>query len=202
MVKSQTQALADWLHATEIAFAASNDRRMSADEEDVAAVLDGDVQRFERIVKRWQKPLVNLAWRFVRDEARAEDLAQEAFLKCYRSLRQWRREAQFSTWLFSVAISVYRSHLRKLEPVTAAFEEMVSHDGTEERIATRQRDEIVRRAVRRLPALFRDPLLVFYFQEQDLATTARILGLNEGTLKARLHRARAALREMLAGEDV
>ena len=174
----------------------------SADADDVSAVLDGDVQRFEEIVRRWQRPLVNLAWRFVRDEARAEEMAQEAFLKCFRSLRQWRREAQFSTWLFSVAMSVYRSHVRRLEPVKAALEEMASHDATEEKMVERERAEIVRRAVDRLPLLFREPLIVFYFQENDLVSTARILGLREGTLKARLHRGREALREILTAEGL
>ena len=174
----------------------------SADEEDVQAVLAGDVERFAGIVERWQRPLVNLAWRFVRDEGRAEELAQEAFLKCYRSLRQWRRDAQFSTWLFSVALSVYRSKMRKLEPLREALQsvEETAAPSLEHELAGQQRAEAVRRAVDALPALYREPLVVFYFQEQDLATTARVLGLREGTLKARLHRARELLRRVL--EDV
>jgi RNA polymerase sigma-70 factor (ECF subfamily) len=99
-------------------------------------------------------------------------------------------------------MSVYRSHVRRLEPVKMALEEMASHDGTEERMVERERGEIVRRAVDRLPLLFREPLIVFYFQENDLASTARILGLREGTLKARLHRGREALRELLKAEGL
>ena len=175
---------------------------MSADEEDVRAVLAGDVERFAGIVGRWQRPLVNLAWRFVRDEGRAEELAQEAFLKCYRSLRQWRRDAQFSTWLFSVALSVYRSKMRKLDPLREALQSVQETEAPslEHELADQQRADAVRRAVDALPALYREPLIVFYFQEQDLATSARILGLREGTLKARLHRARELLRRVL--EDV
>lgn len=174
---------------------------MSEDDEDVTAVLGGDVQRFEGIVRRWQRPLVSLAFRFTRDGPRAEDLAQEAFLKCFRSLRQWRRDARFSTWLFSVALSVYRSKLRRLEPLREPLDERM-HDGTDldEHLAAGQRAERVRRAVAALPPLYRDPLIVFYFHEQDLASTARVLGLREGTLKARLHRAREALRDVLASE--
>lgn len=174
---------------------------MSADDDDVMAVLGGDVQRFEGIVHRWQRPLVNLAYRFVRDEARAEELAQEAFLKCFRSLAQWRRDAQFSTWLFSVALSVYRSRLRKLEPLREQLDERMPavHD-VEREVAAEQSAERVRRAVAALPPLYRDPLVVFYFHEQDLASAARTLGLREGTLKARLHRAREALRGVLGSE--
>ena len=178
----------------------------TADEEDVTAVLAGDVQRFEGIVHRWQRPLVNLAYRFIRDEAIAEDLAQEAFLKCYRSLAQWRHDAQFSTWLFSVALSVYRSRLRRLEPIRESIQESTGEIESgelaiDDTLAEKQRAERVRRAVGALPPLFRDPLTVFYFQEQDLASTATILGLREGTLKARLHRGREALRAMLSKES-
>jgi len=175
---------------------------LSADEEDVTAVLRGDVDRFGGIVLRWQRPLVNLAFRYVRDASRAEDFAQEAFLKCFRSLRQWRRQAQFSTWLFSVAISVYRSRLRRIEPVLEAIEGRVLpvEDAFDERLEERQRAASVRRAVATLPPLYRDPIIVFYFQEHDLATAARVLGLREGTLKARLHRGREALRGALTKE--
>jgi RNA polymerase sigma-70 factor (ECF subfamily) len=172
---------------------------LSTDEDDVSAVLAGDAQRFEGIVMRWQRPLVNLAYRFIRDQSLAEEMAQDAFLKCFRSLSQWRRDSQFSTWLFSIAISVYRSRLRRFEPVRESIQEMPAvQPGADEEIAGRQRNELVRRAVAGLPAIFRDPLIVFYFQEQDLASSAAILGLREGTLKARLHRARVALRSRLS----
>lgn len=171
------------------------------DQDDVDAVLRGDVQRFEGIVQRWQRPLVNLAYRFVRDHSLAEELAQEAFLKCFRSLRQWRRDAQFSTWLFTVALSVYRSRMRRLEPVREALAETESRERPlDDQLVERERADLVRRAVDTLPPLYREPLVVFYFHEQDLASTAALLGLREGTLKARLHRAREALRGILSRE--
>ena len=82
---------------------------MSAEEDaaDVARVLAGDVSAFEAIVRRWQKPLINLAYRFCRDRGRAEDMAQEAFLRAYRSLATWRKDAAFSTWLFALATNLF-----------------------------------------------------------------------------------------------
>lgn len=61
----------------------------------VERVLAGDAEAFEPIVRRWQGPLVNLAYRFCRDQGRAEEFAQEAFLKAYRSLSMWRHESTF-----------------------------------------------------------------------------------------------------------
>jgi RNA polymerase sigma-70 factor (ECF subfamily) len=75
----------------------------SEDQSDVEKVLAGDISAFEGIVGRWQGPLVNLAYRFCGDRSRAEDMAQEAFLRAYRALGGWRKDAVFSTWLFALA---------------------------------------------------------------------------------------------------
>src|SRR5437764_94226 len=82
---------------------ACEDTGMAQDEyaADVQRVLGGDVSSFEGIVRRWQGPLVNLAYRYCRDRGQAEDMAQEAFLSAYRALHQWRGDAAFSSWLFA-----------------------------------------------------------------------------------------------------
>jgi len=163
---------------------------------DVARVLAGETQAFAGIVRRWQGPLVNMAWRYCRDRSRAEELAQEAFVRAWRGLSAWRRESSFSTWLFAVAANVYRTELKRFPVVTYPMEEAaepagpaVQHSELEER----SRDEAVRRAVLALPMRYREPVILFYFQEMDVAAAARTLGMPVGTLKARLSRARALL---------
>jgi RNA polymerase sigma-70 factor (ECF subfamily) len=73
------------------------------DRQDVHRVLAGDVDAFSGIVRRWQSPLVNLAYRFCRDRGQAEEMAQEAFLRAFQRLDQWREDAAFSTWLFAMS---------------------------------------------------------------------------------------------------
>jgi RNA polymerase sigma-70 factor, ECF subfamily len=171
------------------------------DDSDVARVVAGDSAAFEGIVRRWQGRLVGLAWRFCRDRSLAEDMAQEAFLKVFRALPTFRRESAFSTWITAVALNSYRSRLRaegppllSLEPARAfAVGPSALH-----RIEERQRAEAVRRAVLTLPARYRDAIVVYYFEERDLAESARVLGVAEGTLKARLHRGRDLLRRRCA----
>ena len=70
-------------------------RGADADLADVERVLAGDVNAFEGIVRRWQGPLVNMAWRYCRDRGRAEEMAQEALVRAWRGLEQWRREGAF-----------------------------------------------------------------------------------------------------------
>jgi RNA polymerase sigma-70 factor, ECF subfamily len=162
----------------------------------VARVLAGETRAFEEIVRRWQGPLVNMAWRYCRDRSRAEELAQEAFIRAWRGLAQWRRESSFSTWLFALAANVFRTELKRFPAVNLPIEgiaEPSAPAGQHRELEERGRDETVRRAVLALPMRYREPVILFYFHEMDVAAAARTLGMPEGTLKARLKRARALL---------
>jgi RNA polymerase sigma-70 factor (ECF subfamily) len=175
---------------------------MSEDQDvaDIGRILAGNVEAFAGIVRRWQGPLVTLAFRFCRDRDRAEEMAQTAFLKAYRSLEQWRGEGPFSSWLFAVAANVYRSELRRTRlfalPLDAARDAIESRL-TASRNGDVDRQELVRSTVSMLPARYRDVLVLFYFHEMDVRETALSLGVAEGTVKARLHRGRALLRRKL-----
>ena len=167
------------------------------DTADVESVLAGDVGAFEGIVRRWQGPLVNMAWRYCRDRGRAEELAQEAFVRAWRGLATWRRESTFSTWLFALAANVYRNELKRLPTVNLPIEEIAEPSRPADqqvKLEERSRYEVVRRAVLALPKRYREPVVLFYFHEKDVAAAARTMGLPEGTLKARLSRARELLR--------
>lgn len=164
---------------------------------DVDRVLAGDVQAFAGIVRRWQGPLVNMAWRYCRDRGRAEEMAQEAFLRAWRGLAHWRRESSFSTWLFALAANVFRNELKRFPTVSLPLEEIAepARPASQHFELSEKRDhEAVQRAVLALPTRYREPVILFYFHEMDVAAAARTMGLPEGTLKARLSRARALLK--------
>jgi RNA polymerase sigma-70 factor, ECF subfamily len=167
------------------------------DQADVERVLTGDISAFEGIVRRWQGPLINLAYRFCHDRGRAEEMAQEAFLRAYRGLGQWRRDAVFSTWLFALATNLYRSELRRIPARTVPLDDVAepadarASDGGLEDL---DRDLAVRRAVHTLPPKYREAMVLFYFHEMDVTAAARSLGIPEGTVKARLFRGREILR--------
>jgi RNA polymerase sigma-70 factor, ECF subfamily len=172
----------------------------SEDQTDIEKVLAGDISAFEGIVRRWQGPLINLAYRFCRDRGRAEEMAQEAFLRVYRKLGLWRRDSVFSSWLFSLATNLYRSELRRIPIRTVPLDDVAEpsdprpHGGD---LEDEEREHAVRQAVTALPTKYRDAVIVYYFQGMDLAAAARSLSLTEGTLKSRLFRGREMLRSKL-----
>jgi RNA polymerase sigma-70 factor (ECF subfamily) len=172
----------------------------SDDQADVEKVLAGDVSAYEGIVRRWQGPLINLAYRFCHDRGRAEEMAQEAFLRAYRALGQWRKDAVFSTWLYALATNLYRSELRRIPARTVPLDDVAeprdprAADGG---LEDSDRDRAVRRAVLALPAKYREALILFYFHDLDVPAAAESLGLPEGTVKARLFRGRELLRRKL-----
>ena len=128
-------------------------------------------------------------------------MAQEAFLRAYRSLAQWRREAAFSTWLFALATNLYCSELRRIPVRTVGLDDIVEprdRRAIDGGLEQEEQDRAVRRAVFALPPKYREVLILFYFHEMDTAATARSLALPEGTVKARLFRGREMLRSKLS----
>ncbi len=165
---------------------------------DIERVLAGDAQAFEGIVRRWQGPLVNMAWRYCRDRGRAEEMAQEAFVRAWRGLAGWRRESSFSTWLFALAANVFRSELQRIPAVNVPLEDAPEPAGPamqHEGLARRQSEDTVRRAVLALPHRYREPVVLYYFHEMDVTAVASTMGLPDGTVKARLARGRELLRK-------
>jgi RNA polymerase sigma-70 factor, ECF subfamily len=158
-----------------------------ADQTDVEKVLAGDADAFENIVRRWQSPLINLAYRFCHDRGRAEDMAQDAFLRAYRALGGWRKDSAFSTWLFALATNLYRTEVRRIPPRTISLKEAAEPRdlGAYSRPAftgAEDRERVVRRAAWNLPAKYRETLTLFYFHEKDVAQAARSQGVPEGTV--------------------
>jgi RNA polymerase sigma-70 factor (ECF subfamily) len=171
------------------------------DKADVKAVLAGDAEAFGGIVRRWQTPLVTLAYRYCRNRGQAEEMAQEAFLRAFRFLDRWKEDAPFKSWLFTVATNVYRSQMRRNRPPEMSLDlvkTLAVVSTSVPTLETEETHEAVRRAVTRLPGKYRDAVVLFYFHEMDLAQAASSLGVPEGTLKARLHRGRALLERKLS----
>jgi RNA polymerase sigma-70 factor (ECF subfamily) len=161
---------------------------------DLARAAEGDRQAFRLIVERYQTMVYSVAYNVLGHHADAEDAAQDAFLRCYRSLPQYRSEASFSTWLFrlalTTAVDARRRERRQPEPVDVPE---VADDATAV-LAGGVDAATIARALGDLPEDYRTPTVLRDVYGLPYQEIAEITGRPLGTVKVMVHRGRASLR--------
>ena len=174
------------------------------DAECVKRVQRGDTQSFEILVRRHQKTTFNLIYRFLGDYDEATETAQEVFLSAYRSIQQFRGDANFATWLYRIAFNHASSRRKSLNSKLqrhVALEDDVVADCSADPETSAERREIQQCVQQALNSLNRDDAQIILLRDlqdvryEDIAET---LDVPVGTVKSRLHRARQALRASLA----
>jgi RNA polymerase sigma-70 factor (ECF subfamily) len=170
--------------------------------DDLAQAAEGDVEAFTRIVKRYQGMVYSVAYSVVGNQTDAEDAAQEALLRCYRKLPQFRGEATFSTWLFRLALTASMDYERRERhrPEPVEVPELASDDGAD--LGSGVTAAALLAAFRALPDDYRAPTVLRDVYGLPYQEIAEITGRPLGTVKVMVHRGRAALRLRLLGEDI
>ncbi len=177
------------------------------DAELVSRVQAGDKQAFDLLVIKYQRKIMRLLSRMIRDPAEIEDVAQEAFIKAYRALPQFRGESAFYTWLYRIAINTARNWLaaNKRAPSTpSAFENEegetfnesdVLTDGSnpESEMASRQIAETVNKAINDLPEELRNAIVMREIDGMSYEDIAESMNCPIGTVRSRIFRAREAI---------
>ena len=172
----------------------------------IQAVLDGDVNAYEALVKEYEKNVYNLALRMTGNSEDAADMAQEAFIKAYNSLTAFRGDSKFSVWLYRIVSNVCLDFLRSRSRKQTFSLSTENDDGEEveldiadethspeqllDRSLTR---DAVRRGLAALPPDHREILLLREIQGLSYEEIADVLGLEAGTVKSRIFRARKKL---------
>lgn len=182
----------------------------ATDVELVRGALDGAESAFRELVLRYQRPVFGLIVRMVRDPARAEELAQDTFVKAFRALHTYDVQRKFSAWLLTIAHHVAIDELRKGALATESLDQTTedgerTRDFADVRAATpaalAERAElasVLRSAISRLRPDYREVVTLRYEQDLDYEEIATITGQPMGTVKSSLHRARKELAEHLA----
>jgi RNA polymerase sigma-70 factor (ECF subfamily) len=168
----------------------------------VAAALGGDAASFGALVERYQQPAFRAAYLLLRDAPAAEDVAQEAFVRAFRQLKTFRREAPFRPWLLRIVQNMALNELRARSRRGGLVERI---GRTSPRVAEAPADAVesaeesalVLRAMDALPPGDRVVLHLRYFLELPEREIATAIGRPAGTVKSRLHRASARLRQII-----
>jgi RNA polymerase sigma-70 factor, ECF subfamily len=179
----------------------------------IARILAGEKELFHDLIRPYERMAYLTVYSIVKNETEAEDGAQEAVISAYRHLASFRGEAKFSTWLTTIAINEGRKRLRKARGAAEdSIDELAEEkegdytpapltDWREIPLEALERKELreeLRRAVAELPGIYRQVFALRDLEEMNIEETAEALGINTGTVKVRLHRARLMLQKRLA----
>jgi RNA polymerase sigma-70 factor (ECF subfamily) len=178
----------------------------------IAAVRGGEAHLFHDLIRPYERTVYVMALSFMRNEADAEDVAQEAFLQAFRKLDCFRGEAKFGTWLVSIALNEARGRLRrnkilKMESLDETQDEeghvspALLRDWKEipsESLERKEMQHLLEAAVTELPLIYKEVFVLRDIEEMSVAETAEMLGISVASVKVRLHRARIMLQNSLA----
>jgi RNA polymerase sigma-70 factor, ECF subfamily len=178
----------------------------------IASILAGDAQLFHELVRPYERRVYAMALSFLRNEADAEDVAQEAFLKAFRNLASFRGDAKFGTWLVSITLNEARSRIRhrdaiKMESLDEPQDEQgqtspaLLRDWKEIPSEALERKEIrllLHKAITALPLIYREVFQLRDIEQLSVNEAAAALGISISSVKVRLHRARMMLQRNLA----
>ena len=171
--------------------------------------LGGSEAAYRDLVTRYATPAVNFVFRFVRDRALAEDLAQEGFLRVYQRLSTYDPDRKFSSWFFQVLRNITIDHLRVNRPATTSLDEL-AEEGNQRAAVDRQsaspedaagRGELasaMTTALSRIRPEYREVVVLRYQEGLTHPEIAEIIGIPSGTVKTYLHRARKELAGILS----
>ncbi len=176
----------------------------------VAAAKAGDVSCFEELVRRNEARIFRLAFQITGNQEDAEDAMQEAFIKAYRHINQFRGDSLFSTWLTRIAVNEALQKLRKRQPHQLSLDESPDtienpmpreveawEPTPEQRYARTELREIISKAIGELGGAYRVVFLLRDVESLSTKETAQLLGLSVSAVKSRLLRARLMLRSKL-----
>jgi len=187
----------------------SGSSKLDWSEELVTRSQQGDRDAFGRLVRRYEERLFNSLLRIVASRGDAEDLVQDAFVQAYLNLAAFRGHCSFYTWLYRIALNLAYSNARRrrvrkaLERAREVNEDIPAHAtaSPSARLERAEESEQIRRALAALSDEHRALLVLRGIEGFDYQTIAEVMHLNPGTVRSRLHRARANFRDNLQREN-
>jgi len=179
----------------------------------IRRILGGEKHLFHDLIRPCERAIYFLLLSLLKNEAEAEDAAQDTAIKVYQNLHLFRGDSQFRTWVLSIARNEGLGRLRKQavrreDSLDAETDELTGdytptiltcwREIPAESLERKELGVLLRKAVEGLPAIYRNVVLLRDIEEMDVRETAAALGIAEGAVKVRLHRARAMLQRTLA----
>lgn len=170
----------------------------------IKAILAGDSREFSVLVDMHKRLVFTVALRMLKNREEAEEVAQDTFIKVYKSLARYKGDSKLSTWIYRIAYNTCLDRLKKnnRELNNVAIDEIAGFeikdvDNALERMVSSERSDLIKKCIEKLSSKDAALLTLFYFEEKSLKELGKILNMNDNAVKVGLFRARARLATIL-----
>jgi len=174
------------------------------DEEIVIAILSGEIDSFEDIMKRYNEQFYRIAIAFLKDPSETEDVMQSAYLKIYEHLHQFKGESGFGTWAVRILINECKMVLRKkrsaldyLHEIASNLKRKMNTESSESKLINKELGLYIEKSILELPAKYRSIFMLREINGYSTKETAEMLSISEANVKVRLHRAKEQVRRRI-----
>jgi RNA polymerase sigma factor (sigma-70 family) len=170
----------------------------------IGQILEGNSNAFSYIVDRHKNKAYNLAFRMCGSHEEAEELAQDSFLKAYRSLKSFKMKSSFATWLYRIVYNTTISHLRvkkkgilSLEDFPADARDFIGNNTSEEEAEKEYRNSLVNFALQKINEDERGLISLYYYEEMSTDEISEVTRISKSNIKVKLFRARQKMLEII-----
>jgi len=174
------------------------------DQINIDKILEGNTSAFSTLVDQYKDLVFSLALRMMKNKEEAEEVAQDTFIKVYKSLSKFKGDSKFSTWIYRVAYNTCLDRLKKnkRQQQTVTIDEYTENqvktlDNAYDQLERKEREQAIQNCLRLLPSEDGFLITLYYFEEQSLEEISKVIGLKPNNVKVKLFRARKKLATIL-----
>lgn len=157
----------------------------------------GREDAYRQIVEEYGNRLLRTCYLILKDREEAEDVVQETFIKVFRNIDSFRENSNLYTWIYTIALNLSRDRLRKKQDMFTIEVDLVGNNDVEYEVEKSIDKELLRKELFEINSLYREVLVLFYFEELSIKEISNLLNEKEGTIKSKLSRGRNILKESL-----
>ncbi|MBO0324231.1 RNA polymerase sigma factor [Muricauda sp. CAU 1633] len=176
----------------------------TVDQPNIEAIIGGDSQEFAKLVDKYKVLVFTIAMRMLKNREEAEEVAQDSFLKIYKSLKKFKGDAKLSTWIYRIAYNTCLDRIKKnkKELNNRSIDEVSGYQVAElgnalEEMLQKEKSALIKNSIQSLSPTDAAILTLYYFEENNLNELAKTLKISPNTAKIKLYRARLRLAEVL-----
>ena len=197
------------IHGVTLRLTVSSYTKMTTNNEQILInqIMDGDTSAFSVLVESYKDLVFTLALRMLKNKEEAEEVAQDTFVKAYKSLSKFKGDSKFSTWIYRVAyntcldrIKKNRKYLNNVEINEFTVHQVKTIDNALDRIEIAERNEAIQHCIERLPSEDGFLLTLYYFDDLSLDEISKVVGINTNSIKVKLFRCRKKLASILKAQ--